>query len=86
MKERHKCLLPICQEVVEKGFEHVMGLTLDRKREILKYVLQHAEAKSTLCVPIVNAILIELMGPPQIAMDDVLVPNMGNVVAEDGQL
>ena len=43
--ELHERLLPICKEHLEKGLQHVLTLKLGPKRDILKHVYAHEEAK-----------------------------------------
>ena len=59
--EKREHLLQICEEHVQKGIEHVLGQNLDVKRDILKYIFNHAEAKTSLRVPRANRLLEELM-------------------------
>ena len=62
-----------------------MGLTLERKREILKHVFKHAEAKSTLRLARANTIIIELMGPtPAVNMGDIVVPRIDDALDSAG--
>ena len=57
-------LLPICQGHIEKGIEHLLSLNLDAKRDILKHVFNHPEAKWALRVARENRFLQELLSPP----------------------
>ncbi len=60
-----------------------MGLTIERKREILKHVFKHAEAKSTLCLARANT--IELMGPTSaVNMGDIVVPRIDDALDSAG--
>ena len=49
-REEHVRLLPIYQRHISKGIEHLLSLNLDAKRDILKHVFNHPEAKSALRV------------------------------------
>ena len=55
--EIHDKLLPICQEHVKRGLQHLLSLTFGSKRDILKYVYDHLEANSNLRVPKANKLL-----------------------------
>ena len=56
-KELHYKLLPSCQEHVQQGLLHVLVLKLGPKRDILKHVYAHEEAKSSLRLPRANELL-----------------------------
>ena len=58
-KDLHEKLLPICQEHLKKGLDHVLSLNLDPKKDILKHVFEHAEVKSTLRLKRANELLRE---------------------------
>ena len=77
-------LLPICKEHVSKGYEFVKGLTLEKKRDILKIVFKHEEAKSNLRVARANELLFALITPvPRI--DNDILNDIGSPNAEDGK-
>ena len=72
-KEEHERLVPICQAMVDEGLQYVMSLKLDQKREILKHVFKHPDAKKSLRLPRANRLLDELLsGPPE---EDALLPH-----------
>ena len=64
VREEHVRLLQICQRHISKGIEHLLSLNLDAKRDILKHVFNHPEAKSALRVARANIFLQELLSPP----------------------
>ena len=79
-KEEHVWLLPICQGHIEKGIEHILSLNLDAKREILKHVFNHPEAKSALRVTRANRFLQDLLSPPTtLQIESETNPTVGNV-------
>ena len=77
--EEHVRLLPICQGHIEKGIEHLLSLNLDAKRDILKHVFNHPEAKSTLLRERSNRFLQELLSPPTtLQTESETNPTVGN--------
>ena len=79
VREEHVRLLPICQRHISKGIEHLLFLNLDAKREILKHVFNHLEAKSALRVARANIFLQELLSPPtSLKIESEINPIVGN--------
>ena len=78
-REEHVRLLPICQRHISKGIEHLLSLNLDAKRDILKHVFNHPEAKSALRVARANRFLQELLSPPTtLQIESETNPTVGN--------
>ena len=78
-REEHVRLLPICQGHIAKGIEHLLSLNLVAKRDILKHVFNHPEAKSALLVARANIFLHELLSPPTtLKIESETNPTVGN--------
>ena len=58
-KEEEKQSLPIVKELVLCGLAHCLSQVLSTKIKILKYHFKHSEAKTSLKVPCVNALLTD---------------------------
>jgi len=82
--ELHERIFPICMEHVEKGLQHVLTLNLGPKRDILKYVYAHVEAKSNLRVKRANELIkLAMLSLPPVVADTVENESGGNSGAVD---